>query len=241
MIAKKSNAKYIFEVHELWPLSPVKLGGIPKYHPFVTLMQHGENFAYENACKVISMVPKTKDHMKSHGLDLKKWHYIPNRIAVNGWGKDIVVEIPYKELFDQLKAENKFIIVYLGGHSVSNALVYIIEASNKLKNDNNIVFVLVGNGTEKENFKSFSKNKIPQFLEQCDALILSWHKSPLYQYGISPNKIFDYMSSGIPVIGSKFPLWKTIVDGNKCGLTVNPNDISIAIKKLLTIYKELLK
>ncbi len=52
-IAKISKAKYIYEVHDLWPLSPMELGGMSKYHPFIALMQHGENYAYRKADTVI--------------------------------------------------------------------------------------------------------------------------------------------------------------------------------------------
>jgi len=66
-IAKIAKAKYVYEVHDLWPLSPMELGGMKKTNPFIMLMQRAENFAYKNADAVASMLPKTLEYMKKHG------------------------------------------------------------------------------------------------------------------------------------------------------------------------------
>ena len=128
------------------------------------------------------------------------------------WSNNHFYHSSYKKLFISLKNENKFIIGYSGGHAISNALEFIVEAANLLVDHENIVFIFIGDGTEKERLKkqsfnsnlyfldSIPKDSIPNFLKQCDILILSWHKSSLYKYGISPNKIFDYMMAEKPII-----------------------------------------
>ena len=72
-------------MHDLWPLSPKELGGLPVWHPFILWMQRAENYAYKHVDGVISMLPKTKEHMRAHGLDLNKWNYIPNGIQIEDW------------------------------------------------------------------------------------------------------------------------------------------------------------
>ena len=54
----------MFEVHDLWPLSPMELGGMSKWHPFIMLVQAAENYAYCNADLVISMLPKVREYME---------------------------------------------------------------------------------------------------------------------------------------------------------------------------------
>jgi glycosyltransferase involved in cell wall biosynthesis len=84
-ISKKLKAKLCYEVHDLWPLSPMELGGYSKYHPFIMVMQFAENFAYRNSNLVVSILPKTLDHMVLHGLNPDKFCYIPNGIVVDEW------------------------------------------------------------------------------------------------------------------------------------------------------------
>ena len=246
-ISKLAKSKYIFEVHDLWPLSPIELGNMSKYHPFIATMQHGEDFAYRKANAVISMLPETKEHMKTRGLSLEKWHYIPNGIVVEDWEKSEPLIETHLKLLSELKAENKTIVGYTGGHAISNALDTIIETARLLKNNSKIHFVLIGNGNEKPKLitqaknlnnvsflDSIPKNQIPSALELMDILLITWNKSSLYRFGISPNKIFDYMMAKKPIIhASSAP--NTFVEEANCGISVapeNPNLIKEAILKL---------
>ncbi len=76
-IANFAKAKLVFEVHDLWPLSPMELGGYSKWHPFIYSMQVAENYAYQNADKVISILPKTLQYMVEHGLEKDKFVHVP--------------------------------------------------------------------------------------------------------------------------------------------------------------------
>lgn len=86
-LAKRYRAKLVFEVHDLWPLSPMELGNMPPYHPFIMVMQAAENYAYRHADKVVSLLPKAKEHMVSHGMAEEKFVYIPNGICIEDWNE----------------------------------------------------------------------------------------------------------------------------------------------------------
>ena len=255
-IAKLSSAKYIFEVHDLWPLSPMELGNMSKYHPFIMLMQHGENFAYKHADAVVSMLPKTKEHMQQHGLDLKKWNYIPNGVVIEDWSKNIEIPDKYKQKFENLKNENKTIIGYAGGHALSNSLNTMIEAARLLKNNDNYAFVLVGNGIEKEKLVLQAKNlqnvffldavkkdEVPSLLSYFDYGIIGSIDSSLYRFGVSPNKLFDYMMASIPVI-QHIKAGNDIIKEAQAGISIesnNPPAIVDAIIKLSNMPKDKLE
>ncbi len=256
-ICKLSKAKHIYEVHDLWPLSPMELGGMSKNHPFIIAMQHAENFAYKKADAVISMLPKTQEHMQSHGLDLKKWHYIPNGIVVDEWeNNDDKVDEEYRNILEELKIKGKTIVGYTGGHALSNSLKTIVETAEKLQNNKNIVFVLVGNGAEKQNLINLSKNldniiflnpvpknQIPDLLSKMDYLIITWNKTKLYRFGISPNKIYDYMMAKKPIIHATDAPNKFVDEAN-CGIAVGaekPDEIVDAIIKLKSMPEDKLK
>src|SRR5699024_9084452 len=77
-IAKKHKAKLVFEVHDLWPLSPIELGGMSPSHPFIIMCQAAENYAYKHSDVVVSMLPKVHEYMTKKGLDLDKLYIVPN-------------------------------------------------------------------------------------------------------------------------------------------------------------------
>jgi glycosyltransferase involved in cell wall biosynthesis len=248
-IAKRSKAKLIFEVHDLWPLSPKELGNMPWYHPFILVMQKGENDAYRYADKVVSLLPKADEHMIQHGMAPDKFVYIPNGIVVSDW-EESVESIPeqHKELIEQLRKEYKFLVGYAGTHGIANALEDLVSAAEQLK-DEPLAFVLVGKGSEKEHLielasrkgvknlyflPPINKKSIPDFLEKMDALYIGWNRSPLYKFGVSPNKLLDYLMAAKPIVHA-IDAGNDLVKESKSGLSVepeSPSQIAQAVKTL---------
>ncbi len=252
-ISKIAKSKYIFEVHDLWPLSPIELGGFHKYHPFIMVMQKAEDFGYRNADAIVSMLPKTKEHMRQHGLDLKKWNHIPNGIFIEDWNNKEKIPDKHQVLLEKLKEEKKIIVGYAGGHAISNALDTLIKAAHLLKDNNNFAFVLVGKGVEKENLikqanglnnihflDPVNKNSVPDLLSYMDILYIGWNKSPLYRFGVSPNKVFDYMMAKKPILHA-VEAGNDIVKEANAGISIkpqNPNEIVHALLKFKTLSVE---
>jgi len=250
LISRFSKAKLIFEVHDLWPLTPIELGAMPKWHPFIVILQIAEDFAYKHADKVISILPKALDYMVSRGLDPKKFIHIPNGIDIEEW-QSFNAQLPeeHKEIIEKLKKEGKFLVCYAGAHGVANALDYFIESAVYLR-DLPVSLVLVGQGPEREKLQRYviennlnnviflqpvSKDSIPNLLNKMDILYIGWRRSPLYRFGISPNKLFDYMMAGKPVIHA-VEAGNDLVAESGCGISIPPEDpvaIAEAIKKLI--------
>ena len=248
-IAKKCKAQLIFEVHDLWPLSPMELGGYSKWHPFIMLMQYAENFAYKMSDKVVSMLPKTKEHMMMHGLKEEKWFFIPNGINLSEW--DYFESIP-EEINEKLHAiRQKYnrMIAYTGTYGLANALDSYIDAA-RLLTDVSVAFVLFGKGPLKQHlearikneliqnvflFDSVPKRSIPHLLSFFDILYIGWKDQfQLYRFGISPNKIMDYMMSAKPIIHA-VNAGNDMVSDSGCGLSIvpeNPDALAKAVKTL---------
>jgi glycosyltransferase involved in cell wall biosynthesis len=252
-IAKLSHAKLVFEIHDLWPLTPMELGGYSKFHPYIALLQYFENQAYKYSNAVISILPKTKEHTINHGLNTEKWFHVPNGIVLDEWENIKPIPQEINDTFTNLKNDKKILIGYAGGHAISNALDSFIDASELLKNDEKFVFVLVGDGIEKqrlikkaENLKnviflnSVNKNSVPDLLNNFDYLFIGWNKSKLYRFGISPNKIFDYMMAQKPIIHA-VEAGNDIVKEANAGISCqpeNPQEIVNAIIKLQNMSSE---
>lgn len=256
-IAKKYGAKLIYEVHDLWPLSPMELGGYSKWHPFIMVMQRAENFAYKNCDRIVSLLPDALKHMVDHGLKKEKFVYVPNGFEPSEWEYTNEISAEYKCFFEELKTKGKKILGYTGGHAQSNALDYLLDAM-KLVLDTNVVCVLVGNGQEKGNLvrrvkeeridnvfflDPVVKNEIPSLLAQMDVLYIGWENNPLYRFGISPNKLIDYMMSGKPILHSVNASndWVKEYD---CGVSVPaelPEKIAIGIKFIFSLTNDELR
>jgi len=254
-IANKYGAKLIFEVHDLWPLTPMELGGFSKGHPFIMVLQWAEDYAYKKADRVVSLLPKAREYMVAHGMSANKFVHIPN--GANFSNFDVRDSLPreHSALITKLKRQGKFIIGYLGGHNISNALKYLLAAAEMVKKQDEIHFILVGQGSEKQALQDLarklnlcnisflspiSKTTVPMFLEAMDAVYIGWLRSPLYRYGVTPNKLIDYMMAAKPVIYS-IDAANNLVAESGCGVSVPPEDpqaIADALYYMLKISPE---
>lgn len=250
-ISDITKAKLIFEVHDLWPLSPLELGGYSNYHPFIIVLQWAENFAYKNCDCLVTMLPKTLEYMVLHGLRPDKFHYIPNGIDIKEWKNNKPIPEEYEILIQGLKAKGNSLIAYTGAHGIANDLDSLIEAANLMKNLK-VSFLLVGSGSEKERLekkasfykltnlfflKSIPKNSIPTFLEKMDILYIGLKKQSLFRFGISPNKLIDYLMAGRPIIQA-IEAGNDIVSEAMCGISIeseNPVKIKESILKLINL------
>lgn len=236
-IAKYSGAKYIYEVHDLWPLSPIELGGMSRKHPFIMLMQHAEDFAYKNADIVVSMLPKTKEYMASRGLDLTKWHYVPNGVSMSNWESKDPLNSETESKIRDIKTKFGKILAYTGTLGLANALDTLVDACPQL--DQNVAVVIMGKGPEKDRLlarikeekigncfilPSIPKNEIPAFLLMVDFLFIGLKSEPLFRFGISPNKMIDYMMAAKPVIQS-IDAGNNMVEEAQCGINIEPENV----------------
>ena len=235
-IARRCGAKLVYEVHDLWPASLIEVAGMSAYHPFALLCQKAENDAYRDADVVVSMLPKVAEHMEAHGLDLRRLHIVPNGIALDDWHDESVeLDSELATLLNQFRTGGKAIVGYAGSHGIPNALDTLLDAAALLR-DQPIVFVLVGDGHEKQSladrvlaeglsnvfmFAPIAKSQIPCFLRMLDIAYIGWKHSSIYRFGISPNKLMDYMMAGCAVLHSVDAGNNPVAEAG-CGLTVAP-------------------
>ena len=82
-----SKAKLVHEVHDMWPATLIEVGGMSRFHPFVIVMQIGENSAYHHSDKVVSLLPCALKHMQKHGMTKEKYVHVNNGIVLADWKK----------------------------------------------------------------------------------------------------------------------------------------------------------
>jgi glycosyltransferase involved in cell wall biosynthesis len=254
-IAKTYNAKLIFEVRDLWPLSLQLLLNKSNLHPLILYLSYLEKKAYQNSDYVVSVLRNSLGYMKNKGLSEEKFRYIPNGISLVELRKSENLPTLHWKSIENLDSK-QFKLGYAGALGEPNAMNYLIDAMNVLLQKKVPVHLfIVGEGLLKNQLikqseklgltnitflPRISKKAIPTFLDQMDALYLGWQPSEIYQYGVSPNKLFDYMASGKPIIESGGDQ-NGIIQEAKCGFQCEagkPTQIANMIEQLYLLPKD---
>lgn len=249
-IKKLSKAKYIQEVHDMWPSTLYEVGGMSKNNPFVVAMQIAENSAYKHCDECVALLPYAKDYMIKHGLNPKKFTNIQNGVVLDEWENVEVIPEEHKAFFDSQK--DKYIVGYFGGHALSNALDYALDVAKKIqKQQEDILFVFVGDGVEKnrliERARAESiqnvvflppvhKRAVPDLLRYFDCSYMTGMPSPLYRFGLCLNKMYDSMMAGLPIVCA-FDAPDTLVRIHNCGYQCSPQNPDEVEEAILNIYK----
>jgi glycosyltransferase involved in cell wall biosynthesis len=246
------RTKLVYEVHDLWPLSPIELSGMSPWHPFALVCQSAEDAAYRYADLVVSMLPKVQQHMASRGLDLRKLAIVPNGISPEEWkSTPEPLRDDVAHALAKARAAGKVIIGYAGSMGSPNALAHLLDAAALLA-DEKIQIVMVGAGHEREHLAQriqqqnlahvsiqppIPKVQVPSFLAAIDIAYIGWQRVPIYRFGIAPNKLMDYMMAGKAVLHS-VEAGNDPVAESGCGLTVAPQNaqaIAAGLKKLAAL------
>ena len=239
-IARRAGAVLVYEVHDLWPLSPIELSGMSPGHPFIRLCQAAEDAAYRDADLVVSMLPKVQVHMASHGLDLAKLSIVPNGITPDEWpapgqGGLLALREDVAQAIAAQRAAGRTVVGYAGSMGLPNALDVLLDAA-RLTSGEPIAIVMVGDGHERDRLARriqseglarvtllppIPKAQVPALLAAIDIAYIGWQRVPIYRFGIAPNKLMDYMMAGCAVLHS-VEAGNDPVAESGCGLTVAP-------------------
>lgn len=226
-LSKQYRTPFIMEVRDLWPQTLIDMG-ISKWHPFIILLGMVERYLYRRADEIITNLPFAYRYIGQY-VPRDKIRWISNGVNLGA----------FDQAYQQRLDPQKFNVLYMGTHGLANNLEVLIDAANRLKDEKRIHFTLIGDGPSKEALIDKSKNlgldtvtflssvpkkEVIHYLKSSDLLYVGLKNLPLYRFGMSMNKIFDYMGAKKPILFVS-AIEDNIVLQAKAGIVIREDDI----------------
>lgn len=256
--ARRFDAKSICEIRDLWPLSLEEYGIIKPGGAIAKAMYVLERKNYENANAIVFLMEGGEDYICNKGwntgsggkIDLTKVYHINNGIDLDAFKENAAsFDCPVEALKDNGKVK----IIYAGSIRRANNIGFLVDVAQCMRNDRDIEFVALGAGDELDVLRdraqdlgldnivfpgAIDKREIPASLERALILLLLYSSSQvnLSQYGMSQNKLFDYLASGKPIL-SNLPSNYSIINKYDCGVErsfTSPEDFAGQIRKMIS-------
>lgn len=239
-LSNRYKSKFIMEVRDLWPQTLIDMG-ISKWHPFIILLGWIEKFLYKKAEIIITTLPYAFKYIEKF-KSKEKIVWISN-------GTDIS---EFDDNFKQMFNNNKFNILYTGTHGAANNLELLIKIAKRLQNKDYIHFTLLGDGPLKlelmekakqiglKNITFLSpvpKSTIKDYLKSADLLYVGLKNLPLYRYGMSMNKVFDYMASKKPILFVS-NIENNIIEISNSGIVIKTEDVEQISNEIIKLSCE---
>ena len=228
------NKPFVFEVRDLWPELPKAMGVIT--NPIVLgLMSVLEWVSYHSAHHVIALSPGISEGIAKRGIAMHKISFVPNGCdldifdnKVKAWRPDAI-------------SETDLLVLFAGTHGIANGLDSVLDAASELNSRgiHEIKFLFLGQGKLKQSLidraigegldnvifhEPVDKKRLAGLMSSTDVGLQILANIPVFYYGTSPNKFFDYISAGVPVLNN-YPGWLAeLINDNGCGFSVPPED-----------------
>lgn len=237
---------FVFEVRDLWPELP-KAMGVVKNPLVLAGMSALEWLSYRTASACIALAPGIKEGIAKRSPGDRAIAIIPNGCDLDlfrpGRRKDL--DLPGVKPTD-------CVAIFTGAHGIANGLDAVLDAAHVLlqRGRKDIVLVFIGDGKLKpalvarakieglENCRFFDpmpKNRLNLVVSCCDMGMMILDDVPAFYYGTSPNKFFDYISSGLPVLNN-YPGWLAdLIEEHRCGMAIPPRNQEVFADALCTL------
>lgn len=225
---------FVFEVRDLWPELPREMGVIT--NPVILkAMDVLEWISYRSAERVVGLAPGIAEGIARRGVTRERIAVIPN-----GCDLDVFEERGETRRPEGI-AESDLMAVFAGTHGIANGLDAVLDAAGELerRGRKDIKLVFVGDGALKADLQARAaregldrcvflapvpKLELAALLRATDVGLMILANVPAFYYGTSPNKFFDYIAAGVPVL-INYPGWVAeLIEENACGVAVPPAD-----------------
>jgi glycosyltransferase involved in cell wall biosynthesis len=236
-IARAKRVPFVFEVRDLWPESLAAVGMGNENSVLHRLLAKVAGFLYRNSDHIVVVTQAFEKYL------VERWNVPRKKISVVENGVETNLFAPSNEsdsLKLQLNAEGKFIVCYIGTMGMAHGLETMVEAADRLRQSApDVLFLLVGEGADKERIVALAKTrgldnlqfvdqqpreKIPAYISASDACLVLLRKTDLFKTVI-PTKMLEFMSCARPVILGVDGQAREIMDRAQAGIFIEPGNV----------------
>ncbi len=235
---------FLLEIRDLWPEFAIGMGVLD--NPLlIVIARWVERFLYSRATHVLVNSPAYLDYLLGKGVPANKTTLIPNGVNPEMFDPNAKGD----HVRQEFGLDSQFIVTYAGALGLANDIPVILRAANHLRDLTNVHFLLVGDGKERMNLEALARDmelpnvtftgarpklEIPEILASSNACVATLKDIPMFRTTY-PNKVFDYMAAGRPIILAIDGVIRQVVESANAGIFVAPGDdvaLSEAIKWL---------
>jgi glycosyltransferase involved in cell wall biosynthesis len=241
LMRRKYKCKLVFEVRDIWPLTLVEEGGFSRRNPLVLLLAGIERLGYRKADCVVGTMPNLAEHVAAVAGPGRRCECIPFGFDPAFFDRQDPLPAGFLE---SRVPPGKFVVGYAGSIGLTNALDTIISCAREMIDDPRFFFLFVGGGDLYEKYVAETANlpnvafapkvrreQVQELLCRCDVLYFAVKDSLVWRYGLSLNKLTDYMMAAKPVVAS-YSGFPSMLNESGCGVFV-PADRVPELKAML--------
>jgi glycosyltransferase involved in cell wall biosynthesis len=247
LISKIKRIPFVFEVRDLWPESIIQLGQL-KNKLIIKLLELVESYLYKNSSHIIPVANSSAEVLEQKGISREKITVIKNGFNFDSFNDTFIDS----ELKSKLGLENKIVVSYIGTIGLSHNLDSVIEVADKLSNHQNIKFLIIGDGAERENLiklsetfglinvsfiKKVVREQIYNYYWLSDILLVPLKGLTIFKKVI-PSKIFEIMACKKPILLSVDGEARQLVESACAGIFVEPENSTDLSEKIILLSKD---
>ena len=249
LLAKRWRVPLVLEIRDLWPRVLIDMGQLAEDSKVYRALSALERFLYRRAERIVVLAAGTERSLVADGVAPEKLRLIPNGAEPS----DFVPSAPVADLRRRFGFTGT-VALYAGAHGPANGLDLLIDAAAELRHERpQLRLVLVGGGVDKPRLAEridaegltnvelrdpVPKSAIPELLAAADIGLHVLADVALFRYGVSPNKLFDYLAAGLPVITNTRGEVADLVEASGAGLAVAPDGLADGLRQMVDASAE---
>ena len=243
ILARRHNVPFVFEIRDLWPEALVDMGRLSDRGFTARTMRAFERRLFVSAKRSIMLWPDISRYVEDRKIPVPPPVWIPNGVDLSAIDEPAPLPDTYA-----------FTLMYYGAHGGANGLANLLDAMRivgQSPDGGHIRLRLIGSGPEKPALQrkaaqmglantcfeaAVPKRQVGRLAAEADAFVFNLIDAPVFRYGISPNKLYDYMAAGRPVIFSCRSSNDPIAECGG-GISVEPGDPEALAQAILRLSR----
>lgn len=237
---------FVFEVRDVWPEEIVAVGAI-RNRLVIHVLEMIEMFLYRHAKLIVAVAKGTIDILVRRGIPRDKIVLMPNGVDFDDFQRDVDI----RSVRDRHRLNGEFLVSYIGTHGMAHRLQTVVEAAEKLRHNNGIKFLMVGDGAEKKNLENLAgslaldniqfvpqlpHDRVIDYYKAADVCLVPLRRASLFTKNI-PSKIYEIMASGRPILLGADGESRRLVTEAEAGIAFEPENVDSLVQSIEKLWE----